>query len=253
MDLRFLLIFLLFLLVPAHALFLAGQSEQGGAVFVLCEGQRFAFLSPPSGELRALPLDSDSQASFAPASSGPHTIQCGNETKTISVSLPASAGQGAYPGGDSFFLAAGAAAVFLAALLLAARIFLKPCTTFTKSASGNRVSLSLRAGRDLRGIRISDPQGGEGGSPIALSIPHLPAGASWGWEYEMDSGGPLIAARMEAKCADGAIFSMASGMEAAGVQKGAGKGKREGRKLARCPLVTARGPARRHASRPPPP
>jgi len=215
---------------PAHALFLAGQSEQGGAISVLCEGQRFAFVSPPTGELRALPLDSDSQASFAPASSGPYTFQCGNETKTIIVSLPVPSGPGAYSSGENLFIVAGAAAVFLAALSLAARIFLKPCTTFTKSASGTRVRLCLCAGKDLHGVRISDPQGGAG-RPLELSIPRLPAGAAWSWEYEMDSGEPLLAARMEAKCADGGI-SLVSGMKG-GMQKPGGAGMAGKRKLKR--------------------
>ncbi|MFA6907992.1 MAG: hypothetical protein WC263_04155 [Candidatus Micrarchaeia archaeon] len=232
MALRFLLIFLLFLLVPAHALFLAGQAEPGGEISILCEGQGSVFLSPPSGELRALPLDSDSQARFFPASGGPHTIQCGNETITIQVPLPSAADSRAYSGGESLFLAAGASIAFIAALLLAAKVFLRPRTAFSKSESNGRVRLCLRAGEDLREIRITDAQGGEGGQPLHLFIPRLPSGAEWKWEYERSPGGPLLAARLAAKCAGGGI-SLVSGAQDGGApwQNAKGAEKSEARKL----------------------
>lgn len=205
---------------------------------MLCEGQGSVFLSLPTGELRALPLDSDFQAKFLPASSGPYTIQCGNETRTVEVSLPGRAGSAAYPawepyaGADILFPAAGAAIVFLAALFLASRFFLKPSTIFSKSESGGRVRLLLRAGEDLRGIKISDPQGGEDGQPLELSIPHLPSGADWSWEYAGNPGEPLLSAHLSAKCAKGGI-SLLSGMGGGGApkQKAAGTEKAEKRKL----------------------
>ena len=234
MDLRFLLIFLLFLLAPANALFLAGQSEQGGEISVLCEGQSQAFLSLPTGELRALALDSDFQAKFSPAASGPYTIQCGNETKTISVTLPAREDSGAYSSGENFFLVAGVAIVFLAALLLAAKIFLKPRTVFSKSFSNGRARLYLCAGEELYGIKITDPQGGIDGAPLSLSIPRLACGAEWSWEYEAESGEPAIAARLSAKCAKGSLSLVSgTGEGSAQQQKADEKKGREIRKLAK--------------------
>ena len=213
----------------ASALFLTGQAEQGSVVSILCEGQSSVFLSLPTGELRELPLDSDFQAEFLPASSGPHTVQCGNETRTISVLLPAHADPGAYSSGENLALAAGAAIIFLAALCLAARLFLKPCTIFSKSGCNGRVRLYLHAGEDLQGIKIFDPQGGEGGQPLELSIPHLPSGAEWIWEYDANPGWPLLSARLSAKGAKGEISLLSgsgSGMPAKAAEK-----SREARKL----------------------
>lgn len=231
MDCRFLLIFLLFLLAPANALFLAGQTEQGGEISVLCEGQSQAFLSLPTGELRALALDSDFQASFSPAASGPYTIQCGNETRTISVSLPAREDSGAYSSEESFFLVAGVAAFFLASLLLAAKIFLKPRTIFSKSVDSGRARIYLCAGEALYGIKITDLQGGIDGAPLSLSIPHLAAGAEWSWEYEISAGEPVLAARLAAKCAKGSV-SLVSGTGGNNLQA-MEKNKHEKRKLPR--------------------
>ncbi len=217
----------LLLSLPANALFLAGQAEPGGAISVLCEGQSRVFLSLPSGGLQALPLDPDFQAEYAPVSSGPYTFQCGNETKTVLASLPRQAGAGAYPGGENLFLAAGMAAVFLAALLAAAKYFLRPTTVFSKSAGGGRAAIFLRAGEDLREITITDLQGGEGGRPLSLSIPHLSAGAEWNWEYECDPGGPLLAARLSAKCRKGGV-SLVSCVEGGAMQKQAAGGAWKG-------------------------
>ena len=226
------LAFCLLLSLPANALFLAGQAEQEGAISVLCEGQSSVFLSLPTGELHALPLDPDFQARFFPASSGPHTFQCGNETKTIIVSMRQRADSGAYSSGENLFLAAGAAIAFLAALLLAAKASLKPCTAFSKSVSGGRVKLFLRAGEELRGIRIIDPQGGEGGKPLQLFIPRLPAGAAWDWEYDENPGEQLLAARLSAKSAKGGI-SLVSGAGGGGMQTAADMEKAGKRKLKR--------------------
>jgi len=224
----------LLLSLPAHALFLAGQAQQGGEISVLCEGQASAFISFPTGESRALPLDSDFQASILPPAGGPYTIQCGNETKTIAVSLPQRSDSPSFPGGENIFLAAGASIAFIAALLAAAKVLLAPRTIFSKSIRNGRVALFLRAGEDLREIRISDPQGGEGGAPLKLSIPCLPANASWSWEYELEAGEPLLAAHLSAKRAKGGI-SLISGAEGGGMpgQKSGGKNTRETRKLPR--------------------
>ena len=179
--------------------------------------------------MRALALDAGYQASISPEESGPYTFQCGNETKTIDVRMPARADSGAYSGGEIPIFAAGAALVFLAALFLAARAFLAPKTTFSKSAIGTRVRLLLRAGEDLRGIRISDPQGGGDGAPLELSIPRLEKGKAWEWEYELAEGEQLLFARMCAKGKRGDV-SLVSGVENEGGK--AGKGKKRGlRKL----------------------
>ena len=144
------LIACLLLSLPASALFLAGQTEPGGAISVLCEGQSHVFLSLPSGELRTLPLDSDFQAEFLPQDGGPHTFQCGNETKTIPVPPHARADSGAYSNGENLFIVAGMAAAFIAALFSAAKFFIRPCTSFSKSESNGRMKLCLRAGGSAR-------------------------------------------------------------------------------------------------------
>ena len=190
------------------------------------------FLSLPSGDLRALPLDSDFQAKFIPTSFGPHTFQCGNETATVAVSPPASADSGAYSSGENILVVSGVAIIFLAALFISAKIFLKPRTIFLKSGGCGRVKLLVRAGEDLREIKIADPQGGEDGEPLSLDIPHLPAGAAWSWEYECTSGEPLLSAHLSAKCAKGDISLFSCG-EHGGIQLAAGKNKRENRKLAK--------------------
>jgi len=231
MALRSSLIFLLLLLAPANALFLAGQSEQGGEISILCEGQSSAFLSLPTGELRALALDSDFQARFTPTASGPYTIQCGKEAKTILVPSPLRSDSGAFSSGENFFLVAGVAIVFLFALLISAKIFLKPKTIFSKSSAGGRVRLYVRAAEDLKEINISDLQGGVDGSPLQLSIPHLPAGAEWNWEYE-GSSEPLLAARLSAKCAKGELHLLSSVEDGSAQKQKMGDGiKRENRKL----------------------
>jgi len=227
-------VFLLLAFSPANALFLAGQTEQGGEISILCEGERQVFLSSPSGELRAISLDSDFQAKFSPQSFGPHTFQCGNETKTVAVLLPPQTDSEAYSSGENFFIVAGAAIVFLTMLLIAAKFFLKPHTIFSKSVGNGRVRLFLRAGEDLQMIKISDPQGGEDGAPINLFIPHLPALASWNWEYECNNGEPLPAARLSAKCANGAISILSDvGGCSASNHKMAENNKHENRKLAK--------------------
>ena len=224
----------LLLPLPANALFLAGQIEQDGEISILCEGQSSVFLSLPSGDLRALPLDSDSQAKFIPTSYGPHTFQCGNETATVAVSPPAREDSGAYSSGENILIVSWVAIVFLAALFISAKVFLRPRTTFLKSGGSGRVKLLLRAGEDLRAIKIADPQGGEDGEPIVLVIPRLPAGATWGWEYECTSGEPLLAAHLSAKGAKGGISLFSCG-EHGGIQrqKASEKNKREIRKLAK--------------------
>jgi hypothetical protein len=203
-------VFLLLAIPAAHALFLAGQSEQGGAISILCENQSQAFVSTPEGETRALPLDSDFQAAFLPQEGGPYAVQCGREVKAIAVSMPPRADAPAYPGWENILIAAGAVLVFLAALLAAQYLFLRSRTEFSKSSEGGSVRLCLRAGGDLREIRISDPQGGGGGAPLELSIPLLPAGARWEWEYERAPGEPLLPARMSARAANG-VISLISG------------------------------------------
>ncbi|MFA6214360.1 MAG: hypothetical protein WC717_03715 [Candidatus Micrarchaeia archaeon] len=195
----------LLLSLPAHALFLAGQAGQGGEIAILCEGQGTVFVSLPTGEVRAVSLDAGGQARFYPRSQGPHTVQCGREAKTVAVLMPPPQDSGAYSGGEIPALAAGAAIAFIAILFIAAKRISSPRTEFSKSAANGQVSLRLRAGCDLRGITICDPQGGEGGAPIELSIPRLPAGAAWEWAYEQTPGAPLLPARLSAKCAKGEI------------------------------------------------
>ena len=190
---------------------------------MLCEGQSHVFLSLPSGELRTLPLDSDFQAEFLPQDGGPHTFQCGNETKTIPVPPHARADSGAYSNGENLFIVAGMAAAFIAALFSAAKFFIRPCTSFSKSESNGRMKLCLRAGENLQDVRITDPQGGEGGLPLELSIPYLPAGKEWVWERECSPGEPQLPARLSAKYPKGEI-SLISQVDGGMVQAQAADG-----------------------------
>ena len=72
--------------------------------------------------------------------------------------------------------------------------------------------LRLCAGEDLHGIKITDPQGGEGGAPLQLAIPRLEKGRAWEWEYEIGEGAPLLPARMDARGKRGGV-SLVSGAE----------------------------------------
>jgi len=224
-------VFILLAFSSAHALFLAGQTEPGGVISILCEGEKQVFLSLPSGESRAVSLDSDFQAKVIPISSGPYTFQCGKETATIKVSLPKPEDSGAYSGGENLFLVSVVAIVFLAAFFLAAKFLLKPCTIFSKSIDNGHAILFLRAGEDLREIKIIDNQGGEDGAPLHLSLPILTAGAEWRWEYECDDSAPLIAAHLSAKCANGVLSIISEG--AGGSVPNQKKGMHEKRKLAK--------------------
>ena len=145
--------------------------------------------------------------------------------------LPAHADAGAYSAGENLFLAAGMAIAFLAALLIAAKFFLKPPTIFLKSGSNGRVRLFLRAGEEMHGIMINDPQGGEDGQPLALSIPHLPSGAEWSWEYDGHPGEPLLAARLSAKGAKGEVSLLSGSGAGVPAQKAMGKSQEGVRKL----------------------
>ena len=214
MESRFLLICLLLLAAPACALFLAGSAQPGGEVSILCEGQRQAFVSSPSGGSRALLLDSGGQASFYPDEAGPHTIQCGNQTKTISVSLAAQ--PSSLPAGSegSFFLPVLALAIIIAAAALAALSrFTRRRTEFSKQERDGRVELRVFAAEELRSIRISDPD-----AEHELRIPRLAAGAGWGWEYERAADGMLLApAHLSAKTAKGEIHLLSG--RSAGVKE----------------------------------
>jgi len=218
MERCFFPICLLLLFAPAHALFLAGQSQPGGEVFVLCEGQRQAFVSAPSGGASPLLLDSGGQASFYPGEAGPHTVQCGSQAKTVAVSLaeqpslPPAAGEGA------LFLPVLALAIIIASAALAAfSHFTKRKTEFTKRQSGGRAELRVFAAEELRGIDISDPDAGQ-----VLRIPRLAAGSSWGWEYEREDGGqPLAPARLSARTAKGELHLLSGKIAAAKVKGGA--------------------------------
>lgn len=223
MELRFLLICLLLLVAPASALFLAGQPQPGGEVSVLCEGQRQAFVSSPSGGSRALLLDPSGQASFYPEEGGPHTIQCGSQTRTITVALAPQTDS--LPAGSEggFFLPVLAIAIIIAAAALAALThFRKRKTEFSKQERDGRVELRVFAAEELRGIAISDPDSGQ-----ELRIPRLAAGAGWGWEYERaEDGLPLAPARLSAKTANGEIHLLSGKSASVKEKQGATREKR---------------------------
>lgn len=210
MDARVLPFFLLLLPAPACALFLAGSAHEGGEVSILCEGQRTAYVSLPGGQALALLLDSSSQASFQPQQSGPYTVQCGNETKTLFVRLPQQP-EAAAPAGESMLLPVAAIALIVAAAAAAAWLLLGCRTEFTKRQEGGRVLLRIRAGQELSMVKVADP---DGGGPELL-IPHLAKGEEWQWDYERADGAPLAPATMRAKC-NGREISLISGAPVAG-------------------------------------
>jgi hypothetical protein len=200
-------------------------AQEGGEVSILCEGQRSAYVSFPDGQVRAFLLDSASQASFQPQQDGPYTVQCGNETKTVVARLPAAPAAGA-PAGESMLpLVAALAILVMVIMAIAAWLALGRRTEFTKRQDGSRVLLCIKAGQGLHSIKVSDPDGGQGGAALELSIPRLAKGEKWEWDYERAQGAPLAPASMRAKC-NGREISLISGIGREGAARQE-KGKRQ--------------------------
>ncbi len=189
----------------AHPAFLVGEGRVGEKIPVLCERQEYFYVSAPAGAAVRKPLDSDFQSSFTPEVAGPHTVQCGNETKVVGVAPAAVAGkareeQGIVPS-DSLVLA-GVAALLLffaafSALLAKQMIFGR--TIFVKHVEGGRARLHVRAGKKMGRVEISDPVSmGYPGEALRFSIPLLLPGAEWSYEYEIDAQERALPAGLEA-------------------------------------------------------
>lgn len=197
-------VFFFFLLAaPVHAVFLVGEGNSGEAVSVLCEQQEKIFVSSPDGSVRQLDLDSSYQAEFVPREPGPHTVQCGRETKTVEV---ASAQQGSdammeEERKDALAVLA-ASALFLAVLLSAALLLAKDHfsrTVFSKAVGGGRARLFLQPAKRLERIEIEDPVSfSYGRQPLRFSIPSLDAGREWSWEYDIKHPEKALPATLEA-------------------------------------------------------
>jgi len=228
---------LLFLLPQfAAAEFLVGES--GGLISVLCDGESEIFVSAPGGGLERLALDSDFQSQYRAGESGPYSVQCGKEVKTVSVKL--SGRMAPIEEKRSGPFAAVAAFSFFAAFLLALAAFFMEMkfprkATFEKCAKNGKVSLAVFSGRELLFVEIEDPQV-EGGR---ISVPKIKAGKGWKFEYESEGG--ILPAKMSAieggkRITLGArlIFEgNAAGLGQLGEQAGIGKKERKTRRLAK--------------------
>lgn len=191
----------------SNAAFFVGEGHVGEKIPILCENQESVFVSSPDGAQARHQLDSDFQSSFVPEAAGPYAVQCGNETRVVSV-LPAqsagAAGSGEGATQQGGYLVLYVVVVLLlfaaAAAALIAKKMLFERTLFAKSVEGGTARLHLRAGRRMEGVSIEDPVSmGFCGEPLQLYIPVLPAGAEWTYEYEIENPGRTLPASLQAK------------------------------------------------------
>lgn len=194
---------LLLLMLPTlNALFLVGEGHVGGEISVLCENQERVFVSVPDGAMLQLDLDSSYQAEFVPKMPGPHTVQCGRETATITVEDAPGIGAGMEKEREGALLLLAAAGIFFAAILAAALLLAKnhfSKNVFSKTVEGNRARLHLRAAKGLEKIEMEDPVSfSYSGRPLRFSVPHLEAGKEWSWEYDIANPEKALPATLEA-------------------------------------------------------
>lgn len=185
------------------ALFLVGPAQIGKPFSILCEGKGAAYISAPDGSTRQLALDGGSQAQFTPEGTGPYTVQCGNETKTVFVQQAAAEAGTARDGGLVPLAALFSVAAFLALMAVASAYVLASVlrgpTRFSKTVSGGRARLLLRAGREMERVRISDPVCFDHtGRGREFSIPALKKGAEWSFEYPIASPEKALPASLSA-------------------------------------------------------
>ena len=187
---------------PLHSLFLVGQGTVGGQIPVLCEQQDQAFVSSPNGQAQTLSLDNDFEANFTPQEPGPYTVQCGKETKTISVA----AAQQSPP--DAIRITGDANAIILAVLSFSALAILAAVAVgrrfftsavFSKTVQGGRAHLYLKAGKKMLQIRVEDPVSFPyKKQAMKFSIPSLAGGKDWSWEYDIEEPEKALPASLEA-------------------------------------------------------
>ncbi|MCX8195046.1 MAG: hypothetical protein N3G22_03000 [Candidatus Micrarchaeota archaeon] len=192
-----------------YCAFLVGEGRVGEKIPILCEGQEHVFVAFPNRSTAKLSLDIYFQTYLVPESAGPHSIQCGNETRVVKVM--AREGEMRLPPLErpAFDLPLLAAALF--ASTLAIFIFLlgraSKETVFLKSVKGKIATIVLRPAEHMKNVKIEDPVcEGFGGKPLAFSFPSLPAHTSWKYEYEIDVGLPPAPAKLNAKCCGKEIF-----------------------------------------------
>ncbi len=189
----------------SNAAFFVGEGMVGGKIPILCENQESVYVSSPDGAQVRYPLDSDFQSFFVPDAPGPYAVQCGNETRTITVLAAASAagaGDGAAQQGD--YLALYAAVVLLlmaaAAAALIAKMIIFDRTLFAKSVEGGIARLHLRAGKKMENALIEDPVAMDfSGEPLHFSIPLMLAGAEWSYEYKIKQPERALPASLKAR------------------------------------------------------
>ncbi|MCX6772544.1 MAG: hypothetical protein NTV88_02120 [Candidatus Micrarchaeota archaeon] len=185
------LLLCLLLVSPVNSLFLVGQGAVGDKIPILCEQQERVFVSSPNGQLQALSLDNNFQAEFAPTEAGPHTIQCGKETKVVSVvATQQHPPEAMRTTGDANVLILAvlsfSALALLAAVAVGRKFFTQ--TIFSKTVQAGRAHLYLKAGKKMAQIRIEDPVSfAHKGQVMKFSIPSLSAGKDWSWEYDIDA------------------------------------------------------------------
>ena len=198
----------------AYSEFLVGPAEMGKSFSILCEGKGAAFVSEPDGVTVPLALDSSSQAEFTPQEAGPYTVQCGNDTKTVVVQQLQPAAITAQDGGIASALVLFSIMAFVA-LMAAASVYISKTllggmTRFSKTVSGNKARLLLRADRAMEKVEILDPVCFDHtGRTMSFSIPALRGGAEWSFEYSIASPERALPASLTAT-AGGKGMSMLS-------------------------------------------
>lgn len=197
-HLAFLAAFLFLLAQPMRAEFFAGQSD--GKIYVLCEGQKEAFISPPGTDALLLLLNNDSQAQYAIEKPGPHSVQCGREVKTVFATAEQ---EGVFfpqerPNQTGWALAAF---FFLALISLFVALWARAQegVRFEKRIDGGKVELFVSSQKNLFSVEIDDPQF-EGGK---IRIPKIGAGKTWRLMYE--SSAKPSQARMSADSKKGRV------------------------------------------------
>lgn len=191
-----------------HALFLAGF--ENGQISMLCEGESAAYVSAPDGSTATVQLDTHSQGAFTPSISGPHSVQCAKEAKTIDVRLIASA-QTPEKADEGMALILILLSLLFIAFMLALSILImrhlsKSRTEFTKHVAGDTARLTLRAGQALSRIEISDPiEMDTKEKELRFSIPLLSPGQLWQREYTVKAAEKALPASLEAEGKEGKI------------------------------------------------
>ncbi|MCX6769490.1 MAG: hypothetical protein NT051_02300 [Candidatus Micrarchaeota archaeon] len=177
-------------------------------------------------------LDYAWQASFSPPISGPYTVQCGKEAKTVEVTLQPIARQAA-PEDGSGLLILVLCCLFIICLFIAflaiARHLNSGRTEFVKSIGRNKAKLLLRVGARLSQIEITDPVSMDfKGPPLIFSIGSLANGQEWAYEYETEGQALVLPASLSAISKEGKVSILSSLFSSDGklfspAQKGPGR------------------------------